>query len=404
MQTLAQPTRASIWRNRPFQILFSSTLFVAFAAQIYNLALPLLVYELTQSSEMMGWMRAVEFLPNLLLALFIGVWVDRVDKKRWSQVMLIGQVLMVALSYFAVESLANPLWVLFPAAFVMMACNYGYHNARMSMMKSALDHSVQNTAVARMSALNSFMETVGPVLSGALMLLSAIHNVFIGVGILLLIAYWQLEKLSLKPALMPKQQSVMAAITEGWRILRAEQNMWLITLAVMVINTTGAVFWIQAIYFAKSELAMSTIEVSYLIAASGIGGLIGSFSADKLRQKIGLGWLLILSISLESVGFVLPLIAPSLVSLALSFMWISAIGLYSSICIWSYRQEAFDEHCLGRVTGLTGSMFKLLMPVGLASSGYLASAIGVQALFTLCFVLQLLTALALIFTSVRRLA
>ncbi|MFB9215872.1 MFS transporter [Vibrio sinaloensis] len=404
METLSQPNRTSIWRNRPFQILFSSALFVAFSAQVYNLALPLLVFELTQSSEMMGWMRAVEFLPNLLLALFIGVWVDRVDKKRWSQVMLIGQALMVALSFFAVEYLANPLWVLFPAAFVMMACNYGYHNARMSMMKRALDHSVQNTAVARMSALNSFMETVGPVLSGALMLLSAIHNVFIGVGLMLLLAYWQLEKLSVQPALVSKQQSVLSALFEGWRILRAERNMWTITLAVMVINTTGAVFWIQAIYFAKAELAMSAIEVSYLIAASGIGGLIGSFSADKLRQKIGLGWLLILSITLESVGFVLPLISPGLVSLAVSFMWISAIGLYSSICIWSYRQEAFDEHCLGRVTGLTGSLFKLLMPFGLASSGYLASAIGIQALFILCFLLQLMTALFLMITRVRRIA
>ena len=71
METLSHPQN-SVWKNRSFMVLFSSALFVAFSAQIYNLALPLLVYELTQSSQMMGWMRAVEFLPNLLLALFIG--------------------------------------------------------------------------------------------------------------------------------------------------------------------------------------------------------------------------------------------------------------------------------------------------------------------------------------------
>ncbi|MCE7626601.1 MFS transporter, partial [Vibrio fluvialis] len=93
--------------------------------KIYDLALPLLVYDLTQSSEMMGWMRAVEFLPNLLLALFIGVWVDRFDKKQWSQVMLLGQIVTILISYSAVNWIIEPLYVLFPCAFLMMAFNYG---------------------------------------------------------------------------------------------------------------------------------------------------------------------------------------------------------------------------------------------------------------------------------------
>jgi MFS family permease len=401
MDALTTPQQRSIWRNRPFVILFSSAFFVAFSAQIYNLALPLLVYELTQSSQMMGWMRAVEFLPNLVLAMFIGVLVDRVDKKRWSQAMLCGQAVMVIASYLAVELLSNPLWVLFPAAFLMMAFNYGYHNARMSMMKNTLPQAVQNTAIARMSSLNSVMETVGPVLSGALMLLSVIHNVFIAVGIMLLIAYWQLERLQITPVDVPKQQSILSALREGWHKLRAESNMWHITLAVMVINTTGAVFWIQAIYFAKAELALNSVEVSYLIAASGVGGLLGSFTADKVRNKMGLGRLLIVSILFESFGFVVPVLFPGLVALILSFLWVSAVGLYSSICIWSYRQEAFEEKYLGRVAGITGSLFKLLMPVGLAASGYITAAYGVELLFVACFIIQLFAAGALMLSKVR---
>ncbi|MCG9577847.1 MFS transporter [Vibrio tubiashii] len=403
MNTLAKP-QTSIWRNRPFQILFSSALFVAFSAQIYNLALPLLVYELTQSSKMMGWMRAVEFLPNLLLALFIGVVVDRVDKKRWSQAMLLGQLVVVLCSYLAVEWLSEPLWVLFPAAFLMMAFNYGYHNARMTMMKRALAPETQNTAIARMSSLNSVMETVGPVLSGALMLMSTIHNVFLAVAVLLLLSYWQLERLTLAPSEPPKKQSVFAALKEAWTVLRAEHNMWIITLAVMVINTTGAVFWIQAIFYAKSELEFNALEVSYLIAASGIGGLLGAFSADKVRARLGLGLVLIGSIVLESLGFILPLIINNVWGMAAAFLWISAVGLYSSICIWSYRQEAFEEKFLGRVAGITGSLFKLLMPFGLAASGYLISYFGIEAIFISCFVVQLFAALGLLCSQVRRIA
>ena len=111
----------SIWKSSSFIVLFSTAFFVAFGTKVYDLALPLLVYDLTQSSEMMGWMRAVEFLPNLLLALFIGVWVDKFNKKQWSQCMLIGQVLVLVVSYIAVRWLSNPLYALFPCAFLMMA-------------------------------------------------------------------------------------------------------------------------------------------------------------------------------------------------------------------------------------------------------------------------------------------
>ncbi|KOO10182.1 MFS transporter, partial [Vibrio xuii] len=79
-----------------------------------------------------------------------------------------------------------------------------------------------------------------------------------------------------------------------------------------------------------------------------------------------------------------------------------AVGLYSSICIWSYRQEAFSEAHLGRVAGITGSLFKLLMPFGLAGSGYITSAFGVEPLFVLCFVFQLAAALWLAATNVRK--
>lgn len=403
MNTLTEP-QSSIWRNQTFQILFSSALFVAFSAQIYNLALPLLVYELTESSQMMGWMRAVEFLPNLLLALFIGVIVDRVDKKRWSQAMLLGQLLVVVCSYVAVEWMSQPLWVLFPAAFLMMVFNYGYANARMTMLKQALPQQVQNTAVARMSSLSSVMETIGPVLSGVLMLMSAIHNVFLVVAILLLLAYWQLERMTLSPSEPAKSQGIWVALTEGWTVFRAEKNMWHITLAVMVINTTGAVFWIQAIFFAKSQLAFNSVEVSYMIAASGIGGLIGSFSADRVRKKTGLGVLLIASIALEAVGFLVPLMIANVWGLIMSFLWISAVGLFSSICIWTYRQEAFEQQYLGRVAGITGSLFKLLMPVGLAASGYITVIFGVEVVFSACFGIQLLAAAALCMSQVRKIS
>lgn len=102
MNTLAEH-QTSLWKSPAFRTLFLTAFFASFGSTIYKLALPLLVYEISGSSEIMGWMRAVEFLPNLLLAMFIGAWVDRFDRKRWSQWMLIGQITCLIAAYLAVE-------------------------------------------------------------------------------------------------------------------------------------------------------------------------------------------------------------------------------------------------------------------------------------------------------------
>ncbi len=405
--TTISSTGPSIWKNPAFSVLFSTALFAAFSSKIYDLALPLLVFDLTRSAQWMGWMRAVEFLPNLLLALFIGVWVDKSNKKRWSQWMLIGQFTTLVTAYLAVEYLAKPLAVLFPCAFLMMAFNYGYQNARMSILKHALPQHMQNLATARISSLYSIMETIGPVLSGAILMLSAIHHVFIWCTALLLLSFWRLHSLPYQESsatLSNKKLPVLKQIAQGWHLWYQEKNMRLITFAVMVINTTGAVFWIQAIYFAKAELALDSLQVSYLVAASGIGGLLGAFSAEKVRAQIGLGRLLIGAIILESFGFLFPALSSNLIALAASLFWISSIGLYSNICIWSYRQEAFESQHIGKVAGITGSLFKLLMPFGLAASGYLVSGFGLTSVFIACYAVQLLAGVILCFTRVVRIA
>ncbi|PTY38453.1 MFS transporter [Saccharospirillum sp. MSK14-1] len=400
MQSITED-RPKLWTNPTFFTLFSSAMFVAFGQQIYNLALPLLVYDLTQSSQMMGWMRATEFLPNLLLALFIGVWVDRFEKKHWSQAMLAGQIVTIMVSYAAVSWLSQPLWLLFPCAFLMTAFNYGYSNARMAILKLALPQSQQNIATARMSSLYSLMETVGPVLSGALLLFSQLHQAFLLLALIWLLAFWQLNRLDIASVKAEQTASLRHALAEGWRVFIQDRRMVLITLAVMVINTTDSVFWIQAIFFAKDRLALSAIEVGYMVAASGVGGVIAAFIADKIRRRFGLGLLLIASIALSALCFAGPVLWPSAIGLMATFFLLSLVGLFSNICIWSYRQEAFSQQHLGRIAGITGSLFKLLMPIGLATSGYWVARYGIGPVFYGCLAVQLGVAVLLLMSRVR---
>lgn len=395
----------SLWRNPSFLILMATSILLGLGQKIYSLALPLLVYELTESSAWMGWMRAVEFLPNLVLALFIGVWVDRFNRKRWAMHMLLGQTSLLVLAFVAIQWQVAPLWVLFPAAFCINACAYGYSNAKMGIMKVVLPHRHLNLATARISGVSNLFDTAGPAISGALLLLAALHWPLLWVGVTTLAAWWMFRHLPWQQDEPPKHHPpVGRALSEGWHALKQNRPLWLITWMVVVVNTTSGIFDIQVIFAAKSLYQLNSAQIGIMASLAGLGALVGSLVAPYVRQALGLGRTLLFSVLLEAACFTLPVIFDSVWGLYLGLALSGCVSIVSSICIWSFRQESTSAELLGRVAGITGSLFKLGLPFGLILSGYVVAWVGVMPLFLACAVLQGLAAVIMLTSEVARVA
>ena len=406
MTTSTQPHADNIWRLPAFRVLLASTWFQSLGNKIYALALPLLVYELTQSSEWMGWMRAVEFLPNLLLALFIGVWVDRFDRKRWSMVMLGIQTVLFFITFLVVFHSGNALWLLFPIAFLINACNYGFGNAKMGIMKQVLPKRLQSRAIARISGVHNLLDALGPAISGLLLLLTAFYAPMAVVGLLLVLSVITFSRLNWQQtkSVDYEHPRVLASLAEGWQALKLNRPMMIISGLVVVINTTAGVFDIQALYAAKALLDLNALDIGIILSIAGSFALLGSWLAPYIRQRFSLGLTLISCVLLGGLFILLPAIHLNLWSLAIALGLTSLVGVIANICIWSYRQESTPSEHLGRVAGITGSIFKLGLPFGLVASGYWVSAFGVQSVFLGCALIQVLAIAVVALTEVRKLA
>jgi hypothetical protein len=75
-----------------------------------------------------------------------------------------------------------------------------------------------------------------------------------------------------------------------------------------------------------------------------------------------------------------------------------------NVCVWSYRQESTSLALIGRVSGITGSLFKLLMPLTLWLSGALAGSWPLTQLLLAAAGLSLLAALCCRLGAVYRVA
>lgn len=373
----------SIWRNRPFLILFSTSALVGAGAKVYELTLPLMLYELTQSPITMATMRTIEFLPNLLLAMFIGVWVDRFSKKRWSQWMVLGQMLLLFMLYAMVETGAADVIHFYIAGFLLMTFNYGFHNARMSIIKEVVPKELLTSANARFSFMYTLIEIMGPAISGFILLFASLHNGFLLTGIAYLFALCAISFLEKKETSVPSDRtSFWIEFAAGWRELFRNRPLWHMTLLVIFLNATSGMFDAMLIFFAKDHLQLNNSQLGLALSVVGAGGLVGSSLVAYLRKRVPTGRLLGATILLLGVSYSLMVLPPNIWIMCLALFLIGMIGTIENICIWTFRQETTPLNLMGRITGITGSIFKLGMVFSIYLSGWVTAWMGPEIVFT----------------------
>ncbi|MGG4493444.1 MFS transporter [Brevibacillus reuszeri] len=374
-------TNQSIWRNRPFLVLFFTSTFLACGAKVYELALPLILYDLTQSPVTMTTMKSIEFLPNLLLAMFIGVLVDRFSKKRWSQWMVFGQMVLLFSLYGLTETGHAQVIHYYIAGFLLMAFNYGFNNARVSMIKQVVPTPLLTSANARFSFMSTFIEIMGPAITGFILLLSSLHSGLLITGIAYLLAWIAISLLERTDVSVQATGGFWQEFKAGWKELLGNRPLWLITLLVIFLNATSGMYDAMIIFFAKDHLKLENSELGLVLSVAGVGGLLGSSVVAKLRRRFPIGKIMGMTILLLGLSYLLMVFASSAWVLCLSLFLTGLISTIESICIWTFRQETTPAHMIGRISGITGSIFKLGIVFSIYGSGWMTVWLGPWVVF-----------------------
>lgn len=74
-------------------------------------------------------------------------------------------------------------------------------------------------------------------------------------------------------------------------------------------------------------------------------------------------------------------IADSIWLMCLSLFFSGMVGTIESICIWTFRQETTPAHMIGRISEITGSIFKLGMVFTIFGSGWMTEWLGSWTVF-----------------------
>lgn len=387
---------ANQWKRNFFTI-WTGQAFSQLSSSVLQFAIVWYLTDQTGSALVLSAAMMMGFLPQGVLGPFIGVLIDRYNRKG---IMIVSDLLISAASFIMVIAgwLGYLSTELILAVLFCRSIGAAFHTPCLQAVTPQIVPESQLTRCAGFSqALESVSQLLSPVLAAVLYSSWRLSGIIFLDVIGALIAVVTLG-VTVIPALPGGQGQgkiqILREAREGFEILRTNQGMLglaligaLYTLALMPVS---ALFPLMSMsYFNGSSAHASIVEVVFSIGLLSGSLILSRWGGTKNRIYTIVGSFLLMSVSLfvsgalPISGFVAFAVCSWLMGLSGPFYW----GIYTPLL-----QSNFEARYLGRVLSLSGSIRLISGPLGLALSGVLAERYGVEKWFLIAGALVLLAA------------
>lgn len=370
-------TFAVIWSGQAVSILSSSI--VAYAI-VFWMSVE------TRSAEVLALSAIAGMLPQAVLGLFVGVYIDRWDRKR---------TMILADSFIALCTLG--LAVLFWSGraelwhvYVLLACRSvgtAFHVPAMQASVPLLAPERQLTRIAGVNqVITSFSDLAGPALGALLLGLTSIGNILLLDVLGALFACTTLLFVRIpNPERPDRRPDLWCELREGLAAMHSQPGLgWFFTLAIIVwflIMPVGVLFPLMTLnHFGGGTWEMSFVEIIWGVGALAGGAIMGA--RNYPINRIVLINLMYLVVGLSFLGSGL---LPETGFYAFAALT-AAAGVSSSVFNASFvavLQTRIEAGLLGRVLSLYRSFGLLPSALGLLSTGFLAERVGLTTTFIL---------------------
>lgn len=353
-----------------------------------KVALLWFVYELTGSALKMTMVGLLQTVPPLVFGPLIGVYLDRLSKKR---VMMWVDAIRSVLTFlipalYAADLLTLPgLYVLIFATSVVSTV---FGPALVSSVPLLVREAELVSANALIQGTNNIGMLIGPAVSGLMIALIGADNVLYVNSLTFLISTICLIPIRMDESPRRSMPDTGASVTifqelmTGFRFVFGNQST-IFPLAVISalynLGTSAFVFVLPV--YAKELLQVGPVQLGWIWSALGIGMLVAStwlawrrHCDPQHRLRIVVRGMTLGGLALCTLGLLeTPLIAGALVVI------VGGSTAVLNPVVWALLQEQTPSHLMGRVltTFSTGSMAAAM--AGMTGFGFVADTVGPAA-------------------------
>lgn len=366
----------------PFTPLWTAAALAHGADQIAFAAIPLAaVLLLGADAADMGGLNMLQTLPWLLLALPVGVLVDRLDRAR---VMATSEAARAALLVLGGVS-AWLGWLSLPLlgalGFALAATTCIFSVAAQAHVPSLVPRETLAAANARMELARAGATAAGPALAGLLLSLVTPVAALLISGALSAMAARLVSRARVVVVAGSKRLPRWRELGAGLSFVAGNRHLRPIAITAMGWAMSWSILVTVLVLYASHSLGLSTAAIGVMLAANGTGMIVAALTAGPVGRRMPAG-LFIASgpaISVLGVLIVTPLFGGGVVQAAAAMFLLGLGPMYWTVGQTTLRQTVTPPAILGQVIAIQfliqyGSRF-----LGAFLGGVIGSTYGVEA-------------------------
>jgi len=365
-------------RYRNYRLFFAGQSISLVGTWMQVVAIGWLVYHLTNSALLLGLVGFFSQIPSFVLTPFTGVFVDRWNRHR---ILVITQTLSMiqafALAFLTLTGTINILSI------ILLSLSLGLINAfDMPARQAFIIEMVEKkedlpNAIALNSSLVNVARFIGPAVAGLLVaavgegfcfLINGISYVAVIIALLAMKVNKITERVSINN--IPKE------IKEGFKYSFGFAPIRSILLLLGLVSLVGMPYTVLMPIFAKDILHGGAHTLGFLMAAAGIGALVGGIYLASRKSVLGLVKILTFATGIFGLGLIIFAFSKNLY-FSLSMMLVSGFGMLLQIAASNtLLQTITEDDKRGRVMSFFTMAFMGMSPFGNLIAGAMADKIG----------------------------
>jgi MFS family permease len=380
-------------RHRNFRLYWSGQLVSLVGTWMQSVAQGWLMHRLTHSAMWLGLLGFTQFLPVMLLSLWAGALIDRMDRRR---LLLLTQgaalVQAVVLAAVVTAGVAQP-WMVLALAGVFGIINAFDMPARQSFVVEMVGKEDLGNAIALNSAAFNTARIVGPAVAGVLLATVGESGCFWLNALSYVAVLASLARLDLpKREFFRRGRALGSSLTGGVRYAWASRPLRNLLLLLGVTAGIGFQYQLLLPVYARDILHSGARTYGLLVTAFGAGALVGALRLTQRAGRPGLRRNLLLGLAACGGGLAVFAWSRS-IPLSLAAGALAGFGLIVYVASTNtLLQLTTEDRFRGRVMSLYTLMFAGTTPLGALAAGAIAQRWGAPVSTTVSGAIMLLGA------------
>lgn len=369
-------------RELPFSYFFISRTLSRIGENVFSIAVPWLVFQLTGSTLQLGLAFALQVVPSLLLAPFAGVYVDAASRKR-AMLVSEGCRALLGLAVTGLSLLGSlQVWHLYLAV-VAHAVTASFLTVAAGAAIPALVDQVDLTRANALIRLSrNLCDILGKVMAGLLLAWLGPAYTFLANAALTFASAALLLPLrgidGGSPVVRGWRPRVLQDFVSGVGILRRHSAAVLAMADLVVINVGIPVLAIALPVISEEVLRQGAAGYGLLTGAMALGAIVATLIAALLVGRMDEGRLsglatVLFGLLVVSLGFVRAL-EWGLLVMTLIGLTAELVSVYTS----SILQRTLPSDVLGRAFAAQFTALRIVPAVVFLSAGSVLQTFGVQ--------------------------